>query len=103
MVGGVILGKGGIIYFGLSVFNIVREVVVVIGVIVFVIYVLVSFCKDFILEVIDVGIKLIIIIIEGISTLDMLIVKVKLDEVGVRMIGSNCLGVIISGECKIGI
>lgn len=103
MVGGVILGKGGIIYFGLSVFNIVCEVVVVIGVIVFVIYVLVLFCKDFILEVIDVGIKLIIIIIEGISTLDMLIVKVKLDEVGVCMIGLNCLGVIILGECKIGI
>lgn len=103
MVGGVMSGKGGIIYLGLLVFNIVCEVVEVIGVIVIVIYVLVLFCKDFILEVIDVGIKFIIIIIEGILMLDMLIVKVKLDEVGVCMIGLNCLGVIILGECKIGI
>ena len=46
---------------------------------------------------------LIITITEGIPTLDMLTVKVKLDEAGVRMIGPNCPGVITPGECKIGI
>ncbi len=68
-----------------------------------VIYVPAPFCKDSILEAIDAGIKLIITITEGIPTLDMLTVKVKLDEAGVRMIGPNCPGVITPGECKIGI
>ncbi|VFS64232.1 Succinyl-CoA ligase [ADP-forming] subunit alpha [Raoultella planticola] len=68
-----------------------------------VIYVPAPFCKDSILEAIDAGIKLIITITEGIPTLDMLTVKVKLDEAGVRMIGPNCPGVITPGACKIGI
>ncbi|MFO6485100.1 hypothetical protein ACLBR5_23545 [Escherichia coli] len=67
------------------------------------IYVPAPFCKDSILEAIDAGIKLIITITEGIPTLDMLTVKVKLDEAGVSMIGPNCPGVITPGECKIGI
>ena len=68
-----------------------------------VIYVPAPFCKDAILEAIDAGIKLIVTITEGIPTLDMLDVKVKLQETGVRMIGPNCPGVITPGECKIGI
>ena len=42
-------------------------------------------------------------ITEGIATLDMLQAKVKCDELGVRLIGPNCPGVITPGECKIGI
>ncbi|NRA89180.1 MAG: succinate--CoA ligase subunit alpha, partial [Rhizobiales bacterium] len=68
-----------------------------------VIYVPAPFCKDAILEAIDAGIKLIVTITEGIPTLDMLEIKVKLDESKVRMIGPNCPGVITPGECKIGI
>ena len=60
-------------------------------------------CKDAILEAIDAGIKLIICIIEGIPTLDMLVVKQRLNQTGVRMIGPNCPGVITPEECKIGI
>ena len=83
-------------------FNTVREAVEATGATATVIYVPAPFCKDSILEAIDAGIKLIITITEGIPTLDMLTVKVKLDEAGVRMIGPNCPGV-ITGECKIGI
>ena len=54
-------------------------------------------------EAIDAEMELIVCITEGIPTLDMLTVKVKLDEAGVRMIGPNCPGVITPGECKIGI
>ena len=60
-------------------------------------------CKDAILEAIDAGIKLIICITEGIPTLDMLVVKQRLNQTGVRMIGPNCPGVITPEECKIGI
>lgn len=71
-------------------FNTVRDAVEATGATASVIYVPAPFCKDAILEAIDAGIKLIVTITEGIPTLDMLDVKVKLQETGVRMIGPNC-------------
>ena len=103
MVGGVSPGKGGQIHLGLPVFNTVKDAVAQTGATASVIYVPAPFCKDAILEAIDAGIQLIVCITEGIPTLDMLQVKVKLEETGVRMIGPNCPGVITPGECKIGI
>ena len=103
MVGGVSPGKGGQTHLGLPVFNTVRDAVEVTGATASVIYVPAPFCKDAILEAIDAGIKLIVTITEGIPTLDMLDVKVRLDEAGVVMIGPNCPGVITPDECKIGI
>ncbi|MXP51050.1 succinate--CoA ligase subunit alpha [Pantoea sp. SoEX] len=103
LVGGVTPGKGGTIHLGLPVFNTVYEAVEHTGATATVIYVPVQFCKDSILEAIDSGIKLIITITEGIPTLDMLIIKKKLDESGICMIGPNCPGVITPNECKIGI
>lgn len=103
MVGGVSPGKGGRVHLGLPVFNTVKDAVAATGATASVIYVPAPFCKDAILEAIDGGIELIVCITEGIPTLDMLDVKVKLQETGVRMIGPNCPGVITPGECKIGI
>ncbi|CAH0525115.1 succinate--CoA ligase subunit alpha [Vibrio hippocampi] len=103
MVGGVSPGKGGQVHLGLPVFNTVREAVEQTGATASVIYVPAPFCKDAILEAIDAGIKLIVTITEGIPTLDLLDVKVRLDEAGVVMIGPNCPGVITPDECKIGI
>ncbi|MCH1931328.1 succinate--CoA ligase subunit alpha [Shewanella sp. A25] len=103
MVGGVSPGKGGTEHLGLPVFNTVKDAVAATGATASVIYVPAPFCKDAILEAIDGGIELIVCITEGIPTLDMLEVKVKLEETGVRMIGPNCPGVITPGECKIGI
>ena len=103
LVGGVTPGKGGTEHLGLPVFNTVREAVVATGATASVIYVPAQFCKDSILEAADAGIKLIICITEGIPTLVMLTVKVKVDQLGVRMIGPNCPGVITPGACKIGI
>jgi len=68
-----------------------------------VIYVPAPFCKDSILEAAHSGVRLIVCITEGIPTLDMLVCKVKCDELGVRLIGPNCPGVITPGQCKIGI
>lgn len=103
MVGGVSPGKGGQTHLGLPVFNTVREAVEATQATASVIYVPAPFCKDAILEAIDAGIELIVCITEGIPTLDMVDVKVKLEETGARMIGPNCPGVITPGECKIGI
>jgi succinyl-CoA synthetase alpha subunit len=103
MVGGVTPGKGGQEHLGLPVFNTVKEAVEKTGAEASVIYVPAPFCKDSILEAANAGIKLIVCITEGIPTLDMLDVKVKCDELGVRLIGPNCPGVITPGETKIGI
>ena len=103
MVGGVSPGKGGQTHLGLPVFNTVREAVEATGATATVIYVPAPFCKDAILEAIDAGIELIVTITEGIPTTDMIDVKVKLEETGVRMIGPNCPGLITPDECKIGI
>jgi succinyl-CoA synthetase alpha subunit len=103
MVGGVSPGKGGTTHLGLPVFNTVRDAVETTGATASVIYVPAPFCKDAILEAIDAGIELIVCITEGIPTVDMIEVKVKLDQENVRMIGPNCPGVITPGECKIGI
>ncbi|SHO55900.1 succinate--CoA ligase subunit alpha [Vibrio quintilis] len=103
LVGGVSPGKGGQTHLGLPVFNTVREAVEVTGATATVIYVPAPFCKDAILEAIDAGIELIVTITEGIPTLDLLDIKVRLDEAGVTMIGPNCPGVITPDECKIGI
>jgi len=103
MVGGVTPGKGGQEHLGLPVFNTVAEAVEATGADASVIYVPAPFCKDSILEAANGGVKLVVCITEGIPTLDMLEAKVRCDELGVRLVGPNCPGVITPGECKIGI
>ena len=103
LVGGVTPGKGGVEHLGLPVFNTVQEAVNQTNADASVIYVPAPFCKDSILEAANSGIKLIVCITEGIPTLDMLETKVCCDQLGVRLIGPNCPGVITPGECKIGI
>lgn len=103
LVGGVTPGKGGTTHLDLPVFNTVKEAVALTGATASMIYVPAAFGKDSILEAIDAGIKLIVCITEGIPTLDMLIVKEKLQQTDVVMIGPNCPGIIVPDQCKIGI
>jgi len=103
MVGGVTPGKGGQVHLGLPVFNTVKEAYDETNADASVIYVPAPFCKESILEAADAGVKLIVCITEGIPTLDMLLAKERCDQLGVRLIGPNCPGVITPGECKIGI
>ncbi|MED5355663.1 MAG: succinate--CoA ligase subunit alpha [Pseudomonadota bacterium] len=103
MVGGVTPGKGGQEHLGLPVFDTVSDAVSQTGANASVIYVPAPFCKDSILEAANAGVELIVCITEGIPTLDMLDAKVRCDELGVRLIGPNCPGVITPGECKVGI
>ena len=104
MVGGVTPGKGGQTHLSLPVFNTVREAVDSTKANATVIYVPAPFCKDSIIEAADAGIELIVCITEGIPVLDMLQVKLYLEQnTHSRLIGPNCPGVITPGECKIGI
>ena len=103
IVGGVTPGKGGQTHLGIPVFNSVHEAVEAVRPNASIIFVPAQFCKDSILEAADVGIKLIICITEGVPTLDMLIVKKRIDELGITLIGPNCPGVITPGEAKLGI
>ncbi|TLY47283.1 MAG: succinate--CoA ligase subunit alpha [Gammaproteobacteria bacterium] len=104
MVGGVTPGKGGFRHLDLPVFNTVADAVAETGADASVIYVPAPFCKDSIVEAADAGISLIVCITEGIPVLDMLDVKVYLENnSNARLIGPNCPGVITPGECKIGI
>jgi succinyl-CoA synthetase alpha subunit len=103
MVGGVTPGKGGSKHLNLPVFNTVADAVKETGADASVIYVPAPFCKDSILEAANSGIKIVVCITEGVPTLDMLDCKIICDQLGVRLIGPNCPGVITPGECKIGI
>ena len=103
IVGGVTHGKGGILHLNKPVFNTVKEAVSEVQPNASIIFVPARFCKDSILEAAEAGIRLIVCITEGVPTLDMLEVKKRINELGVRLIGPNCPGVITPGESKLGI
>ena len=103
IVGGVTPGKGGTTHLNKPVFNSVADAVKAEEPNAALIFVPAPFCKDSILEAADSSIELIICITEGVPTLDMLIVKKKIDELGLRLIGPNCPGIITPDEAKLGI
>lgn len=104
VVGGVTPGKGGTFHLGLPVFNTMNEAVRATDADATVIYVPAPFVLDSIIEAVDSGIALIVVITEGVPTLDMLKAKRYIEIVGgVRLIGPNCPGIITPNECKIGI
>jgi len=103
VVGGVTPGKGGTFHLGLPVFNSMNEAVRETQADATVIYVPAPFVLDSVVEAIDAGVPLIVIITEGVPTLDMLKVKRYAEASLSRIIGPNCPGIITPGECKIGI
>ncbi len=104
VVGGVTPGKGGEVCEGIPVFNTVKDAVKKTGATATVIYVPAAFAVDAAMEAAEAGIKLIVIITEGIPPLDMIRLKLFLKNYPeVNLIGPNCPGVITPGECKIGI
>lgn len=104
IVGGVTPGKGGGTHLGLPVFNTMREAMAETKADASVLYVPAPFVLDSVIEAVDAGIKLIVIITEGVPTLDMLQAKRYIETTGsTRLIGPNCPGIITPEECKIGI
>jgi succinyl-CoA synthetase alpha subunit len=104
MVGGVTPGKGGTkSEHGLPIFNDCREAVAATGANATMIFVPAAFAADAAMEAADAGIPLVVLITEGIPTLDMVKARKYLDDKGTRLIGPNCPGIITPGQCKIGI
>lgn len=103
VVAGVTPGKGGEWVLGKPVFDTVKAAVESTGADASIIYVPAAFAVDAMYEAIDAGIKLIVCITERIPVLDMMKVRARLDQSDSRLIGPNCPGLLIPGECKIGI
>ena len=102
IIGGVTPGKGGTEHLGKPVFNSVAESMEL-QPNAALIFVPAAFCKDSILEAAEQGIPLIICITEGVPTMDMLVVKNKIVQLGITLIGPNCPGIITPDEAKLGI
>jgi succinyl-CoA synthetase alpha subunit len=103
IVAGVTPGKAGQKMDDVPVFNTVQEAVDETDADCSLIFVPPAFAADAIMEAADAGMRLIVVITEGIPVLDMMRVKNYLQPKPVRMIGPNCPGIITPGEAKIGI
>lgn len=103
IVGGVTPGKGGMIHLDLPVFHTVEQAVEATGADVSGIFVPPAFAADAIMEAIDAGIRVVVVIADGVPVQDMM--RVKRYAVGrdTVIIGPNTAGIITPGECKVGI
>ncbi|MEY4948170.1 MAG: hypothetical protein RL698_381 [Pseudomonadota bacterium] len=102
IVGGVTPGRGGREVYGVPVFDTVREITAKRKVDGTVITVPAAFAADAAFEAIDAGIKLLVIITEGIPRRDASALIEYAALHGARVIGPNCLGVIIPDVCRFG-
>jgi succinyl-CoA synthetase alpha subunit len=103
VVGGVTPGKGGTTHLGLPVFNSVAEAVSETGADVSGIFVPPQVAVDSLLEAIEAGIDVAVIIADGVPIHDMVRTKRYLSGRSTRIIGPNSPGIITPGECKVGI
>ena len=103
VVGGVTPGKGGSTHLGLPVFDTVAEAVAETGADVSGIFVPPAFAADALLEAIDAGVRLAVVIADGIPVHDMLRVKRFLAGRDTIVVGPNTPGIITPGQCKVGI
>ncbi len=103
IVGGVSPGKGGQSVHGVPVFNTVADARKATGANTSVIFVPAPYAADAALEASEAGIELVIIISEGVPTLDMVRITPYLKKKGTKLIGANCPGLISPGEAMVGI
>jgi succinyl-CoA synthetase alpha subunit len=104
VVGGVTPGKGGQMFEGTApIFDTVHDAVQATGANTSVIYVPPMFAADAIMEAAAAGVKFIVCITEGVPVLDMTKVYPYVKEMGARLLGPNCPGLITPGQSKVGI
>lgn len=102
IVGGVTPGRGGREVFGVPVFDTVREITATRQVDAAVVTVPLAAAPDACYEAIDAGIKLVIVITEGIPRRDATQVIEYAAQRGARVIGPNCLGIIVPDVTRVG-
>lgn len=103
VVAGVVPGRGGEMILDVPVFSTMKQAVAATDANASIIYVPAPFAADAALEAIDSGVKLVVIVTEGIPTLEMIKVFWYAKQCGVRVIGPNCPGIISPGKAKVGI
>jgi succinyl-CoA synthetase alpha subunit len=103
VVAGMTPGRGGEKVLGVPVFDTVKQAVEKTGANTSVIYVPARGCADSIIEAANAGIKLVVCITEGVPVTDMMRVTRRLEEIGTRLVGPNCPGLISPGKAKVGI
>lgn len=103
IVAGVTPGKGGQEVHGVPVYDSVKEALAHHEVDASIIFVPAAAAADAALEAAHAGVGLVVLITEGIPTLDMVAAVKEIKALGVRLIGGNCPGLISAGETKIGI
>ena len=110
VVAGVTPGKGGTTLHDVPVFDSVQQAVKQTGANASCVFVPAPFAFDAIVEAIDGGVSLVVVITEGIPTWDMVRVRHYLHDPAsggagrpVRLIGPNCPGITTPDVCKLGI
>jgi succinyl-CoA synthetase alpha subunit/malate-CoA ligase subunit alpha len=103
VVGGVTPGKGGTTHLGLPVFDTVADAVAETGANVSGIFVPPPMAADALLEAIEAGVDVAVVIADGVPVQDMVRVKRYLVGRETIVIGPNSPGIITPGECKVGI
>jgi succinyl-CoA synthetase alpha subunit len=99
---GVTPGKGGQSVHGIPVFDTMADAVRETEANTSITFVPARFAASAIIEAAEAGVSLVVAISEGIPTLDVARVYQRLSELGTRMIGPNCPGVISPGKAKVG-
>ncbi|HTW55547.1 MAG TPA: succinate--CoA ligase subunit alpha [Thermoplasmata archaeon] len=103
VVAGVTPGKAGGQVEGVPVYDSVREAVRAGGANASAIFVPAPFAKDALLEAVDAGIRLCVVVTEHIPFHDMLVMYHYARAHGARIIGPNCPGIAAPGKAKVGI
>jgi len=103
IVAGVTPGKGGTQVYGIPVYDTVEEAVMEHEANASVIFVPAPFAADAAFEAIEAGMKTLVVITERIPIRDAVEVMAYAKREGVVVIGPNTPGIIVPGECKLGI
>ncbi|HYD48424.1 MAG TPA: CoA-binding protein [Terriglobales bacterium] len=102
IVGGVTPGRGGRDIYGVPVYDTVREITSKTRVDGSVVSVPPAFTRDAVFEALANGIKTVVIVTERIPRFEVAQMVEYAKQVGARIIGPNCLGILSPGEAKVG-